>query len=221
VRNGFRYLPFHAVSHLLAVAICVSDTVAQDSATVRVRIRSDSGTIITMSFAAVLSQGTDSFRLVTRAVTDTAGTATLRFIARDSLVLSVRGLGYKEARLSLPARLPPDTTLDVSLALSPLQLEGVMACDAHAAFKLWVPQAQSDSTMPIHIVVRGANFVERRDAIGWQTRDHIYLAWSRPGVYDVEVSSPGYRTWSARRLVVEGTQCGPITRELRVHLTRR
>jgi hypothetical protein len=221
VRNVCRCPVVQRIIHVLAVAVFVRDAAAQDSATIRVRIRSDSGYIIKYSLAAVLRQGSDSLRLVTRALADTAGTSTLRLIAGDSLLLSVRGIGYKEARRSLPARLPPDTTLDVSLAAESLGL-AVTACDAnYAAFRLWVPQAQADSTMPIHIVVRDRDFVERQDAVGQQARDHIYLAWGRPGEYDVEVSSPGYRTWSARRLVVQGTWCGPITRDLRVHLERR
>jgi hypothetical protein len=221
VRNVCRCRVIQHTIILLAVAVFVRDAAAQDSATIRVRIRSDSGHIIRYSLAAVLRQGIDSLRLVTRAMGDTAGTSTLRFIAGDSLLLSARGIGHKEARLSLPARLPPDTTLDVSLASESLGLEAVTACDGYAAFRLWVPQAQADSTMPLHIVVRDRDFVERRDAVGQQTRDHIYLVWGRPGVYDVEVSSPGYRTWSARQLVVQGGQCGPITRDLRVHLERR
>lgn len=220
MRNRFRCPLVQDFLHLLAVVVLVPDAAAQDTATMRVRIKADSGHI-SMALAAVLRQGTDSSRLVTRAIADTAGTATLRFTPGDSLVLSVHGIGYKAKRLELPTRLPPDTTIDVTLASSPLRLEGIFACDGSAAFRLWVPQAQADSTMPIHIVVRDRDFVERHDAVGWQTRDHIYLAWQRPGVYDVEVSSPGYRTWSARRLVVEGTPCGPITRELRVRLTRR
>jgi len=221
VRNVRRWSIVQPIISLLAIAVCVGDAAAQDSATIRVRIRSDSGHIIEYSLAAIFRHGTDSLRLLTRGIADTAGMSTLRFITEDSLLLSVRGIGYKETRQWLPARLPLDTTLDVNLVSESLGLEAVTACDAHAAFRLWFPQAQADSTMPIHIVVRAGDFVERRDAVGQQTRDHIYLAWGRPGVYDIEVSSPGYRTWSARRLAVQGAACGPITRDLRVHLERR
>ena len=205
----------------LSVVVFVTDAGAQDSSTVRVRIKPDSGRI-SMALAAVLRQGPDSLRLVTRGVADSAGIATVRFVAGDSLVLMVRGLGYEEARLALPARLPPDTTLDVTLAHSRITLSEVVACGGSPAIRLVVPQAQADSTMPIHIVLRDRDrdTVERRDAVGWQAHDHIYLSW-RPGVYDVEVSSPGFRTWSGRRIVVKAGPCGPITRELRVHLTRR
>src|SRR5688572_29571873 len=207
---------------LLAIALSVSGTAAQDSATIRVRIRSDSGHIIKYSLAAVLRQGPDSLRLVIRAVADSLGLSTLRIIPGDSMLLSVRGIGYKEARVSLPTRLPADTTVDVSLnAESPGLLEGITACDAHSAVRMRVPQAQVDSTIRIHIVVRDRDFIERKDVVGQPSRDPIHLAWGRPGVYDVEVSAPGYRTWSARRLIVQAGSCGPITRELRVDLERR
>lgn len=221
MRNVCRPVVF-LVFLLLPVAVVVRDADAQDSATIRVRIRSDSGHIIKYSLAAILRQRPDSLRLVTRAEADTLGTATLRVIPGDSLLLSVRGIGYRESRSSLPTRLPADTTVDVSLdAESGGLLEGITACDAHSAFRLTVPRARADSTMRIQIVVRDGDFVERRDVDGQPSRDPIHLVWGRPGVYDLEVSSPGYRTWSARRVVVQAGPCGPKTREFQVDLERR